>query len=312
LSYIQLVLNVFKKKKQETEFVKGHSKARVTLVILKAWGSVIVNLPSLMRKRMSIRKKTVVAAIVLAMVGLFPFASNAFGVAFLSDIHASGKKKTATEGGNIIFPKNYKRCLAEMKDQKPDLVIAAGDLTDRGEKKYYRSLQKSMQGTKVLWAKGNHDGSRFNLLSEENYFIDFDGWRFIVLDSSRQFGSSTGFLENFQLSLLAEWLDTDKNIAIVMHHPPFFYNSRAGIYTEKKETVHDNLFNVLTPNVKYVLSGHWHFEKTAKIGGTTFLVQKALTQNNECNFTILELENTISNNGEDDNADGDKEGDFWF
>ncbi|HBB37167.1 MAG: hypothetical protein UX02_C0002G0374 [Candidatus Moranbacteria bacterium GW2011_GWC1_45_18] len=56
-SYLKLVANIFNKKKRETEFVKGRSKAEVALVILKAWGSVLCNLSRMMRKRMFIRKK---------------------------------------------------------------------------------------------------------------------------------------------------------------------------------------------------------------------------------------------------------------
>lgn len=56
LSYIRLVLNVFRKKKRETEFVRGHSKGKVAIVILKAWGSVVYNLPKLIKKRRLIKK----------------------------------------------------------------------------------------------------------------------------------------------------------------------------------------------------------------------------------------------------------------
>lgn len=60
LSYLQLVANVFRKKKRETEFVKDYSKGRVAVVILQAWGSVIVNLPRLLKKRCYIQKNRVV------------------------------------------------------------------------------------------------------------------------------------------------------------------------------------------------------------------------------------------------------------
>lgn len=56
ISYIVLVINVFRKEKKEAEFVKGHSKSEVALVILKAWGSVAWNLPGLIKKRISIKK----------------------------------------------------------------------------------------------------------------------------------------------------------------------------------------------------------------------------------------------------------------
>lgn len=51
LSYIQLVLNVFEKKKREAEYAAGYGKGKVAWVILKAWGSVVYNLPHILRKR---------------------------------------------------------------------------------------------------------------------------------------------------------------------------------------------------------------------------------------------------------------------
>lgn len=54
-SYLQLVFNVFRRKKRETEFIKGYNKSEVALVILKAWGSVIWNLPKIFKKRKIIR-----------------------------------------------------------------------------------------------------------------------------------------------------------------------------------------------------------------------------------------------------------------
>jgi len=57
LSYVRLVFNVFRKKKRETEFVSGQSKARVAIVILRAWGSVIWNIPGLLKKRHIIQKR---------------------------------------------------------------------------------------------------------------------------------------------------------------------------------------------------------------------------------------------------------------
>lgn len=236
---------------------------------------------------------------------VFPSSARAFSVAFISDIHADGKKKTTTEGGSVIYPKKYKRCLTEVKNLKPDLIVAAGDLTDRGKKKYYEKLGVLTEGTPVLWAKGNHDDEDFQSLASKNYSYDYGSWRFIVLDTSGNFGSSTGFLDSSQISWLEERLETEKDVAIVMHHPPFFYNSRAGLYTSEKEHLYDRFFGVLTSNVKYVFSGHWHVGRETVLDGTTYLVQKALTQDGNCNYSFLELENNSSNDNAND-ADVDE------
>ncbi|MDI6778182.1 MAG: glycosyltransferase family 2 protein [Patescibacteria group bacterium] len=57
ISYTRLVLNVFRGKKREAEFVSGNSKGRVAIVILKAWVSVIWNFPKILARRRFIKKK---------------------------------------------------------------------------------------------------------------------------------------------------------------------------------------------------------------------------------------------------------------
>ena len=57
LSYCQLVANVFRKKKREIEYVSGPGKGKVAIAILEAWGSVILNLPELARKRRLVAKQ---------------------------------------------------------------------------------------------------------------------------------------------------------------------------------------------------------------------------------------------------------------
>ena len=234
--------------------------------------------------------KIILVAAILAQTLILPLAASAFSIVVLTDIHADSYKKIKSkETNSVIYPKKYRFCLNEIKNLKPDLVIATGDLANRGQKKYYKNLQSLMLGTQTLWVKGNHDGKGFSYLASDNYYADFENWRFIVLDSSEKFGSSTGYLDDSQIPQLNEWLKTDKNVAIAMHHPPFFYNSRSGIYTSEKNLQYNDFFNALTPNVKYVFTGHWHFDQRTEVGGTTFLTQKALTQDNGCNYTNLNL-----------------------
>jgi 3',5'-cyclic AMP phosphodiesterase CpdA len=235
-------------------------------------------------------KKIILAIVILAQALVYPLAASAFSVVVLSDIHADKYKKISNkETGSVIYPKKYKFCLNEVKNLKPDLVIATGDLANRGQNKYYKNLQNMMSGTQTLWVKGNHDSRHFNLLEPNSYYTDFENWRFIVLDSSENFGSSTGWLDDSQISQLNEWLKTDKNVAIAMHHPPFLYDSRNGIYTSEKNHQYDDFFSSLTQNVKYVFTGHWHFDQRTEMDGVTYLTQRALTQDNGCNYTFLSL-----------------------
>jgi 3',5'-cyclic AMP phosphodiesterase CpdA len=239
---------------------------------------------------MDMQKRRIFITAILVQALVLPLAASAFSVAVLTDVHADKYNKIENKESNtVIYPQNYKRCLNEVKSLKPDLVIATGDLANRGQNKYYGNLQEIMRGTQTLWVKGNHDSRHFSRLASDNYYTDFENWRFIVLDSSEKFGSSTGYLDDSQISQFNEWLKTDKNVAIAMHHPPFFYDSRNGIYTSEKNPQYNDFFNALTPNVKYVFTGHWHFDQSAEVDGATFLTQKALTQDNKCNYTILNL-----------------------
>lgn len=57
ISYLQLVLNLFRRKKRETELTKGYKKREVAFVIFKAWLSVIGNMPNLLKKRRYVFQK---------------------------------------------------------------------------------------------------------------------------------------------------------------------------------------------------------------------------------------------------------------
>ncbi|MDD3486988.1 MAG: metallophosphoesterase [Candidatus Moranbacteria bacterium] len=211
-------------------------------------------------------------------------------IAWITDIHAD-KKNKREEGDNIIYPNKYKECLEQVLGLGTDLVIATGDNTNNGGAEYYNDMKAIVGGRKFLWVKGNHDSDDFKILSDKNYYSsDYDNLRVIVLDTAEQFGSSTGYLDDAQLNFLRDSLGTDKQVVIAMHHPPFFYNSREDIYTRDKEPLFENFFNALTPNVKYVLTGHWHYDIGAEIGGVQFLTANALTQDGECNYKIIGLQ----------------------
>ena len=217
-------------------------------------------------------------------------AGSVSSIAYITDIHAdSAKIRNDGTGSSVIYPSNYKKCLEEVLSLKTGLVIATGDNADRGDSSYYQDLKSITNGRNVIWVKGNHDSNDFSILAKNYYFVDYQNWRIIVLDSAEKFGSSTGYLDADQIAFLKDSLNTDKNVIVAMHHPPFFYNSRESIYTRDKITLYDDFFSALTPNVKYVLTGHWHHEIGAEINGIQFLTEKALTQDETCNYKIINL-----------------------
>ena len=215
---------------------------------------------------------------------------DSISIAYITDIHADNADTKKDVGGNVIYPSNYKKCLEEVLSKKTDLVIATGDNTEKGDPSYYQDLKSLTNGRNVIWVKGNHDSNDFQILSAKNYYyVDYQDWRIIVLDSTEQFGSSTGILDDAQINFLKDSLNTNKNMIVAMHHPPFFYNSRENIYTRDKIALYDSFFNALTPNVKYVLTGHWHHDIGSEINGVQYLTEKALTQDGICNYKIINL-----------------------
>ena len=216
--------------------------------------------------------------------------AGSVSVAWITDIHADKADIKKDAGNNTIYPSNYKKCLEEVLAKKTDLVIVTGDNTEKGDPGYYQDLKSLTNGRNVIWVKGNHDSNDFQILSAKNYYsVDYQNWRIIVLDSTEQFGSSTGILDATQINFLKDSLNTDKRVIVAMHHPPFFYNSRENIYTRDKIALYDSFFNTLTPNVKYVLTGHWHHDIGSEINGVQYLTEKALTQDGTCNYRIINL-----------------------
>lgn len=230
--------------------------------------------------------------IILFAIFLFPFASSAFTIVHISDIHASDKYIRKGDGGRILYPKMFKKCLKVVKGLGADLIISTGDYTNKGEKKYYRQIRHLMHGTEVIWVKGNHDSmSGYRMLStQDDFFVDKNNWRIISLDTTRQNASSTGYISPEQIDFLKLAEQTAKNIIIAMHHPPFWYDSRTGEYSSNKEPIFADFFTALTPNVKYVLTGHWHHEFETEIDGVKYQTTQALTQDKKCNYDLINLD----------------------
>lgn len=171
---------------------------------------------------------------------LLPFSASAFTIGAVSDLH-SGKKGTSNVAG--VFEETVKT----MQKEEADVIIVAGDMIERKKNSYAAEIKDVSQKTDVpiLWVKGNHDGKSFKIFSGgSNYYHDFDNWRIIVLDSN-------GGLSKKELSFLKKSLETDKNVVIAMHYPALKRNL-------KPSSSYKKFRKALTPNVRVVLSGHWH------------------------------------------------------
>jgi len=99
---------------------------------------------------------------------LFPFFCSAH-IGVISDLHAGSLKIRRNSNQSVVYPrlavKYFDKALAQMNG-KVDFVVALGDITQRGEKKYYKQLKKveNKRGIKVIWIKGNHDDNDFKIM----------------------------------------------------------------------------------------------------------------------------------------------------
>lgn len=114
----------------------------------------------------------------------------------------------------------------------PALIIASGDLTERGDVESYRALRDKLSAcpAPVVYALGNHDnreafGTVFPELAMPegflHYVVEQDGVRLLVLDTLEP-GRHGGAFCAVRARWLAERLDEapDRPTLLVLHHPP--------------------------------------------------------------------------------------------
>lgn len=153
-------------------------------------------------------------------------------IAQISDLHVDVQGQPIF--GRIDTASRLTRCIQQIAGLpvQPDLIVASGDLVNRGTVEEYRVLRERLTplSMPLYLMPGNHD-ERTALLTtfpEHAYFpaqgtlhysVDVEDLRLIMLDTVVP-GEDGGRLDAAQL----DWLD--KSIAgrpciIFMHHPPF-------------------------------------------------------------------------------------------
>lgn len=123
------------------------------------------------------------------------------------------------------------RLLSQMRPL-PDLLLATGDLVDRGDSDSYRRLQNALSVCPFpVWpCLGNHDlrdnfAAWFPAVPTANGFVQYEidagELRFLVLDTLEEGRHGGAFCAS-----RAEWLEArlaeqpERSTIIVMHHPP--------------------------------------------------------------------------------------------
>ncbi|MCK0530574.1 metallophosphoesterase [Sphingobium agri] len=168
---------------------------------------------------------------------------------------------------------------------RPDLLLATGDLTEYGDAGSYRRLAEAFsQCPFPVWpAMGNHDdranfARHFPNVPQEEGFVHYvvasEGRRIIILDTLEP-GRHGGAFCEVRATWLAARLDEDAHTPtlIVMHHPPI----EAGIdwmNTHPDEPWVQRFAATIAgrPNIAAILCGHLHRTIAAPWQGTTVAI----------------------------------------
>jgi Icc protein len=156
-------------------------------------------------------------------------------------------------------------------DVRPDLVVASGDLADRGHPAAYRTLNGMLDdlGVPVLAIPGNHDLiDNFDAhlpggVVELGTMHEADGWTFLF---ARSGNTEWGELGTAQVERLSAQLATrtNENIFVWTHHPPMNlmgpYGPDAPFLAEDIGVLHDR------HGVRGIAAGHVHGEHNVHLG----------------------------------------------
>ncbi|MFN3591636.1 MAG: phosphodiesterase [Thermaurantiacus sp.] len=179
--------------------------------------------------------------------------------------------------------------LARLAELSPDLVLATGDLTERGDPESYWQLRIILEasGLPVMLLLGNHDrrgpfaavfpGSR----AEDGFMHhvrDLGSLRIVALDTLEEGRHSGAFC-----AARAAWLDArldeapDRPTLVALHHPPvetgiaWMTAPRAAPWARRLEAV-----VARHAQVKLLVAGHIHRAMAATIAGRPLIVCAAV------------------------------------
>ncbi|AJR23442.1 metallophosphoesterase [Sphingobium sp. YBL2] len=204
-------------------------------------------------------------------------------IAQVTDIHLGFDPDNPAEFNR----KRLDQVLRALNDgpNRPDLLLATGDLTDRGDADSYRRLANAFsQCDFPVWpCMGNHDdrahfAAHFPHIPQEDGFVHYaivqDGRRIIMLDTLEPGRHGGAFCER-RAQWLAARLDEDSitPTLIVMHHPPV----EVGIdwmNTHPEEAWVRRFAATIAgrPNLQAILCGHIHRSAVAPWKGTTIAI----------------------------------------
>lgn len=166
------------------------------------------------------------------------------------------------------------RVLEDARSAEPELVVATGDLVERGDEASYRRLRTLLRslGVPVVVLPGNHDSLRgmATALCDDRILFpkayDAGGWRFVVLNSRVRGAPHGEVCADAQAELdrlLAE--AAGRPAVVALHHSPISPCPSFGCQLVGAGSLLDRLS--CHANVKAVVAGHSHIEAEAAYRG---------------------------------------------
>lgn len=200
----------------------------------------------------------------------------------ISDLHIKPERRLAY--GVVDTATMLERCVAHINQlaQRPDAVIATGDLVDGGSRAEYSLLRELLSPlTMPLYLMpGNHDERQamrqvFNdhpylqsTTSFIQYVVDQFPLRLIALDTVIP-GQGGGTLCGERLTWLERALaESGKPTVIALHHPPFVTGIGHMDRVALDSSTRLEQIVARHPQVERVISGHLHRPITVRFGGT--------------------------------------------
>jgi 3',5'-cyclic AMP phosphodiesterase CpdA len=154
-------------------------------------------------------------------------------IAQITDLHVTTRDDPLNQARNEYRLRTVLRSVHALKP-RPAVIIASGDLVDRGQPGEYEELKQILKDCEIpIWfAMGNHDnrdafvaafssGYHLDPNGYVQYALDLDGLRVVVCDTLEHGKDRSGFCER-RAQWLSDTLDADRETPTVvfMHHPP--------------------------------------------------------------------------------------------
>lgn len=204
-------------------------------------------------------------------------------LAQITDIHIGFESGNPNEFNRLRLDQVMNRLTGG--PNAPDVLLATGDLTDRGDLESYERLRDALAGVPfpVLPCVGNHD-VRDHFTQVFPGFVDADGFiqydrtyddfRLIVIDTLEEGRHGGAFCE-----ARADWLRDQLSLHlelptyIVMHHPPFD-SGIEWMTTDPMEPWVARFTDAIAgaPQLRGLICGHLHRSLTVQWQGLTVAV----------------------------------------